>query len=250
MAQADTIHFKKIAAGTKYKKSGLHQLLWGRNYRREWTTPVQIPVMMLDTAEGGLIPDEAGGSHQTKSLHLKSQDGHFYTLRSVDKKLSEVVPKSFRKTFIEDLANDEISMSHPYAALTVPTMASAAGIDHTTPKYVYVPQQTALDSFNKIYGNTLYLFEQRPSGSWKNADNRGNFDKYISSQKLREKIFEDDNNRANQKAYAYARLFDFFIGDWDRHEDQWNWAATDSGHNKIYVPIPVDRDRSYSKFNG
>ncbi len=205
---------------------------------------------MLDTAMGGLIPDEAGGSHQTKSLHLKSKDGQFYTLRSVNKKLAEVIPKDLRHTFIEDLANDEISMSHPYAALTVPMMAQAAGIYHTIPKYVYVPQQPALDSFNKVYGNKFYLFEQRASGSWKNADNLGNFDKYINSQKLREKMFEDGDNQADQTAYAKARLFDFFIGDWDRHEDQWKWAPTEVGKKTIYVPIPVDRDQVYSKYNG
>ena len=110
-APADTIlQFRPTIAGPEYKSSLFHQWLWGSNYRKEWVTPVGVPVMILDTAKGGLIAYKAGGGHQTKSLHLKTADGKEYALRSVNKSLSKVLPESFRHTFIENIANDEIIM--------------------------------------------------------------------------------------------------------------------------------------------
>src|ERR1041385_6814557 len=87
----DTTKYKTLEAGSEYKKSSWHQLLWGKNYRQEWTTPVTVPVMMLDTANGGLTPDKAGGGHQTKSLHLKTANEQAYTIRSVNKTLAKVL---------------------------------------------------------------------------------------------------------------------------------------------------------------
>jgi len=41
------------------------------------------------------------------------------------------------------------------------------------------------------------------------------------------------------------------IGDWDRHEDQWRWAQFNQPNgDKIYKPIPRDRDQVFSNFDG
>ena len=45
-------------------------------------------------------------------------------------------------------------------------------------------------------------------------------------------------------------MFDFFIGDWGRHEDQWRWASFKNDNEKIFKPIPRDRDQAYTKFDG
>jgi hypothetical protein len=41
-----------------------------------------------------------------------------------------------------------------------------------------------------------------------------------------------------------------WIGDWDRHEDQWLWAAFEQDNKTIYKPIPRDRDQAFSKLDG
>src|SRR5688572_18775026 len=112
------------AAGPEYNRPRFYQSFWGHNYRKEWTTPVAFPVMMFDTAFGGIKPYKQGGGNQSKSLHLKTKDDKLYAMRSVNKSLKILVPKIFHNTFIEDIANDEISMSHPYGALSVPLMAN------------------------------------------------------------------------------------------------------------------------------
>ena len=141
-------------------------------------------------------------------------------------------------------------MSHPYSALGVPLMAQAAGIPHTYPQYLWVPKQPSLDSLNKKYGDKLYLFEQRPAGDWSNADNLGNFKKFIGSDELLDKMYRDNGVQVDQLAFAKARLFDMLTGDWDRHWDQWKWGMIEKGDQKIYEPIPTDRDQAFFKDNG
>ncbi len=245
-----TSQYKVVITGPQYKRSGWHNFFWGKNYRKEWSAPVKLPVFLLNNEKGGLIATKEGGGHQTSSLHLETKDEKNYSLRSVDKRLGKVLPKEFLGTFIEDLANDEVSMSNPYGAVTVPMMAESAGIYHTNPEYVYLPEQPALDTFNKKYANNVYLFEQRIKGSWKNADNLGNFDKYLDTEEMLKELFDETENRVDQAAYLKARLFDIFLGDWDRHEYQWAWGIKEQGHKKIFVPLPQDRDQVYFKHNG
>jgi hypothetical protein len=35
------------------------------------------------------------------------------------------------------------------------------------------------------------------------------------------------------------------IGDWDRHDDQWRWAAFDEGKQTVFKAIPRDRDQAF-----
>jgi hypothetical protein len=246
----DTLkRYIKVSVGPEYRSSSFHQWLWGRNYRKEWTTPVQFPVLFLDTLKGGLIPYKEGGGHQSKSLHLKTKAGKEYALRSVDKALSGLVPDVFHHTFLEHLAN-EISMSHPYGALGLSLMEQAAHIYHSNPEYFYLPEQPALDTFNKKYGNHVYLFEQRPAGDWSDADNLGNFKDMISSEEMLDNIYGDNDRQVDQLAFAKARLFDIFIADWDRHMDQWKWGVVDKGKKELYEPIPTDRDQAFFKHDG
>jgi hypothetical protein len=249
-SEDSSLKFKTISAGPQYKRSKWHQFLWGKNYRKEWTTPVRLPVFLLKDTLGGLIVKGQGGGHQTTSLHLETKNGKNYTLRSVDKRLGKVLPENFRGTFIEHIANDEVSMSHPYSAVAVPDMAQSAGVYHTDPVYVYLPKQEALDSFNEKAGNNVYLFEQRLKGDWSSSDNLGNFEKFYDTSEVIKKVLEETENRTDQAAFAKARLFDMFLGDWDRHGDQWRWGVVKKGNEKVFVPIPQDRDQVFFKHNG
>ena len=38
---------------------------------------------------------------------------------------------------------------------------------------------------------------------------------------------------------------DAYIGDWDRHADQWRWAEKKSSDGKIYTAVPRDRDQAF-----
>lgn len=242
--------YKIVVAGEQYKKSSFHQLLWGKHYRKDWATPVKVITLNLDTVNGGLTAYEKGGGRQSKTLRLRNAAGKEYVLRSIDKSFGKALPDMYRGMFIEDIIDDQVSIAQPYSAVTIPSMAEAASIYHTNPQIVYVPSQKALGEFDKDFGNDLYLFEQRPDENWEEADNFGNSKKIVSTEKMLEKIFEDNDNRADQLGFVRARLFDMFIGDWGRHEDQWRWGTFEDGDKKIYKAIPRDRDQAYTKFDG
>jgi len=138
---ADTASYKTVIAGPAYKRPPGFQRLWGRNHRVEWTTPVRVPVLKLDTVFGGLIPYKSGGGNESKSLRLHTKEGKEYSLRSINKSRTEVIPPQFKGTFLEGIVNDGISMSHPYGAFAVPNMLEHAGIYHAWPKLVYLPHK-------------------------------------------------------------------------------------------------------------
>src|SRR5215210_8826463 len=80
----DSCAYINVAAGAEYKKPKFYQWLWGKNRRIEWTTPVRVPVVYLDSLYGGLHPYQQGGGNETKSLRLRNAAGNEYTMRSID----------------------------------------------------------------------------------------------------------------------------------------------------------------------
>lgn len=251
-------HYKIVVPGKEYAAGNLHRLLWGAHYRKEWTTPVKVPVINFDTVTiigtepvaPALTPTEQGGGRQTKTLRLKSASGKQYVLRTIDKNFSAALPEVAQGTFVENLANDQVSIAHPFAPVTIPIMAKAAGIYHTNPYIVYVAPSQRLGEYNKTFANTLCLFEERPDNDQSDTPNFGNSDKVTSTANMMEKVMEENDHIVDQKAFVRSRLFDMFIGDWGRHEDQWRWARFDSGDYAVYKPIPRDRDQAFTKFDG
>jgi hypothetical protein len=248
--RADSSSYKIISAGSEYKKPKFYRWLWGNNRRVEWTTPVRVPVVYLDSIYGGLRPYQQGGGNETKSLRLKNADGKEFALRSIDKSRNDVVLPEIKGTFIADIIQDEVSMSYPYGAFALPVMQQYAGIPHPNPVLVYLPRQSALDTFSAKFQNNLYLLEERPEGDWSDAYNLGNFKKFSSTKEVIESLLDDNTNTADQQSFAKARLFDMIINDWDRHEDNWRWGVTDNAGKHRYVPVPRDRDQAFYTKNG
>ena len=238
-----------VIPGKEYKRSGYHNFFWGEHYRKEWNTPIRVENFYLDTAKGGLTPFQEGGGRQSKSLRLKDKKGKEYVLRSVNKDFRRGL-KDMQGTFIGRIAKDQVSIGHPYAALTITPMIEATGIYHTQPQILFVPKQTRLGEFTDEYGDQLYLFEERPDENQEDAAHFGNSKNVIGSEKLFEKVYDENDNHVDQVAFVRARLFDMFIGDWGRHPDNWRWAEFDMGKQTIYKPVPRDRDQAYTKIDG
>ncbi|MEO5563756.1 MAG: ShlB/FhaC/HecB family hemolysin secretion/activation protein, partial [Chitinophagaceae bacterium] len=179
-----------------------------------------------------------------------NKKGKEYVLRSVDKNFGNALPDEARGTFMSRIAKDQASIGHPFSGITIVPMAEAAGIYHTSPIIVFVPEQPGLGEYNKEYGNQLYMFEERPDENQEDAANFGYSKNLIGSDKLFEKIYKDNNNHVDQLAFVRARLFDMVIGDWGRHPDNWRWAEFKTDGPDIYKPVPRDRDQAYTKMDG
>ncbi|HEY0655683.1 MAG TPA: BamA/TamA family outer membrane protein [Chryseosolibacter sp.] len=234
-----------VAASQIYKASAIKEFFLGENYRKEWAIPVTVPVFDIGKLHGGLTILQKGGGQQTLSLRLEDKSGHEYVIRSVEKFPEKAIPEMFRKTFAQDLVQDQISAAHPYAALAVPGMAEAAKIYHTNPKLMYVPDDAGLGPYRKTFANTLVLFEERPAGDWSESSHFGNSHKIVNTAKVLEKLAEDNDHSVDQKFVLRSRLFDMVIGDWDRHDDQWRWATFEDKKAQTFRPIPRDRDQAF-----
>lgn len=234
-----------VKASGKYAANPWHQRMLGENYRAEWGQTIRVPVFDIGTEKGGLEPIRMGGGMQTVSLRLRDADGREYTLRSVEKYPEAAVPEPLRKTFAQDLVEDQISAAHPYAALVIPPMAASVGVYHTNPKLVFVPDDPRLGVYRKTFANMLALFEERPDEDWSHEPSFGNSANIIGTERLLEKLQEDNDNSVDEKQVVKSRLFDLVIGDWDRHDDQWRWAEFEEDKQATYQPIPRDRDQAF-----
>ena len=250
LSQTNFPKTKTLPASEKYYKSKSYQRAWGEHYRKEWHQPVTFPVVDLDTLAGGLKVYKLGGGRQTTTIRLRDKNNREYVLRSIDKTLSRSLPEITQNSYIEDIANDQVTFSHPYAALVVAPLAEAAGIMHTNPSIYFVPHQKALGTFNDSIPEAFYLFEKRPDENWSTAPNFGNAENIVGTEKMLEKILEENDHRVNQISFAKARLFDMLIGDWGRHEDQWRWAEFKKDGDVTYEPVPRDRDNAFTKMDG
>jgi hypothetical protein len=237
-----------VAAGEAYQKSRVYQIFWGSNWRDEWIVPVKVPVVCLDSIYGGLTPYKKGGGNETNSLRLRTSSGKEYAIRSVNKSRKDVIPRLLRNSIVAHIIQDNVSMSHPYASLALPTMLRHAGIYHTNPTLVYITDQPALDSFNAVFANDLYILEERPDGDWSDAAYLGRFKKFYSTLDVIDELKKNKEYKADQKAYIKARLFDILVADWDKHHDNWKWGRDDV--NNLFIPIPRDRDQALFTRNG
>jgi hypothetical protein len=235
----------RVKASDLYHAGGGRKKWLGENYRKEWAQETEVPVFDIGTEKGGLKILQKGGGQQTLSLRLEDSTGHEYVLRSVEKFPEKAVPEMFRKTFAQDLVQDQISASHPYAALVIPYLAEAAGIYHTNPRLVFIPDDARLREYRKTFANTLALFEERPAGDWSEAAYFGKSKKIVNTSKVIEKLAEDNDNSVDQEFVLRSRLLDLVIGDWDRHDDQWRWATIKGKKGDTFRPIPRDRDQAF-----
>lgn len=239
-----TMHFEDsvtVAVDTNYQDvSSIHKFFGGRNYRKHWGMPVHLKVFRIDKENGGYTIEGLGGGKQTKSLSLKDKKGNTWKLRTVDKDPEGVIAQELKASVPQKLLKDMISAEHPYAALAIPPLAEAAGVEHTNPTYYFVPDDPALGLYRSVFANKVCLLEKENPTS----------DDTKSTSKIVDKILDDSKNHIDQEAVLRARLLDMMIGDWDRHFDQWRFGTTDTGAGKLYFPVPRDRDEAFFNSNG
>lgn len=228
-----------VAASHKY--GHLTPIKWfflGKNYRREWSLPVAMPVFHLKSTHGGFTIEKLGGGQQTRSLHLVNTNGTEWVLRSVDKHVTdEALPPKFRNNFIRNIVQDQISAAYPYAQLTIHDLSAAVGIPATTTELYYVPDDPALGQFRPVFAHTVCFLSPKAIEG-KRLD-------VMDTDSLVERMKEDSRNRVYQERVLKARLLDMLIADWDRHKGQWEWGMNDSLELFYFFPIPEDRDQAF-----
>ncbi|HWK90312.1 MAG TPA: BamA/TamA family outer membrane protein [Longimicrobium sp.] len=239
----------RVVAGEQYRESSLHEFLFGSSYRDLWTTPVRVPVLDPDTL-GGLRPTERGGGNQTISLRFRAGNGREYAIRLAAKRPGQSMPPDLQNTVVHDIVQDQISSTNPAGALMVDPLLDAVGVLHVEPGLFVMPDHPFLGEFRAQFAGQLGLFEERPGEEAEGAAKFAGAQDIEGSEDLLEKMREDPAHRPDLREYAAARLMDVFIGDWDRHADQWRWARFDEGGLHRWRPIPRDRDYAFVDYDG
>lgn len=239
-----------VVAGPQYKAGWLKKIFFGAHYRREWTTPVGVPVLSLKNSAGGLTPRQRSGGFQSRSLSFKTAAGGRFQFRSIDKDPASVLPEELQESIVADIVRDQTSSSHPYGALVVPPLAKAAGVLHTTPALLVLPDSDDLGEFREEFSGAVGTMEEFVINGPKNTPGFSGFEHIIDSYQLTALLEESFDDYADPHEFLKARLLDIFISDWDRHFDQWRWARTEEEGKYAWIPIPLDRDQAFSKFDG
>jgi len=239
-------------AGVHYKAGWFHRWLLGTHYRDLWATSVEVEQLDLSRFAGGLTPTGCGGRRQTKVLRLLGADGRQYVFRSIDKDPTLALPPELRATFAKDVIQDQISSAHPGAPLVVAPLLGATGVLHAEPQLTELPSADArLAGFDCVRpGFLLGMIEERPTEPPDNDVGFAGAVDLAGTKKLFEYLEHDARNRVDSRAFLAARLMDVFIGDWDRHQDQWRWARFDVGDIHWWRPIPRDRDQAFARLDG
>jgi len=236
-----------VTPDAAYAAGGFHRWLFGSHYRDLWATPIRVPVLDLRTFGGGLRPTERGGGKQTKSLRFQGADGRQYQFRSVDKDPSPLIPEPLRRTVARRIFQDQISAGHPAAPLVVSPLLDAAGVLHSDPHLVFLPDDPALGEYRADFGGVLGTIEERQTDD---GPGFAGAEKIVGTTELFERLENDQDERVDTRAFLSARLVDLLLGDWDRHQDQWRWARLGKGDRVPWTPIPRDRDQAFARFDG
>ncbi len=235
----------KVAANPQLKGNSTTRYLIGTNYRDEWVTPVEVPVLRLRDAYGGLVPTKEGGGKQTKSLRVANSEGREWALRSVEKFPEKAVPDALRGTVAEKLVEDGISASYPYGILSMPILSEAANVLYYKDSLVYLPDDPALGEFRSKYRHTLMLMEEKEPSGFITKIKGAKREKTIDTYELLYSLSNSNKIKVDKSAILRARLLDNFIMDFDRHFNQWDWVGVDSADEKTYYPVPADRDQAF-----
>ena len=239
-----------VIAGPDYAAGGLHRWLFGKHYRTLWTTPIRVEVLDLGTFAGGLTPLNQGGGLQTQVLRFSGADGKEYAFRSVNKDASKLLPPDLRETFAARVAQDQVSAAHPAGVVVAARLAGAAGVRHSDPTLVYLPDDPRLGEFRSEFAGVVGFIEEQPDDNKDPSVTLAGALDIVSTDSLYKIIEMKEGNYVDSEQFLRARLLDLFLGDWDRPRDRWRWAKVTDGDGFLWVPIPRDRDQAFVLFDG
>jgi hypothetical protein len=238
------------AAGLQYKAGPVKQVFFGKLYRSTWTTPVQAPLLDLRRSYGGLKPVGRGGGRQTTSLKFLAKNGREFVFRSVDKDPVKALPLALRETFVTEVLREITPTAQPFGALICASLLDSTEILHARPKLFVLPNDPALGPYRAEYAGLFGMLEDRPVDPQKGKKGFAGADDITRTFGLFRKLYEDHDNRLDAQAFAKARAFDIWVGDFGKHDDNWRWAGYKKNGNTTYKPIPRDRDHAFSRWNG
>jgi len=184
--------------------------------------PVSMPGMMDTILNLGLTPDMTDGFAAWRSR----------------------LEAMFRETVVHRFVQDAISAGYPGGPLVAARLLRSAGVLHVAPELFVMPDDPALGEYRKEFADLLGYVEEKPGDGFAGAK------EVMDSDELLDSLSAGSNQQVDARAFLRARLMDQLMGDWDRHRDQWKWAAAKGAVGTVWRPIPRDRDQAFVRYDG
>ena len=239
---------RTVTANESLEAGAMWRWIFGSDYRNLWTTPIEVEVLDLKQEAGGLRPLFRVGGVVTYGLAFAGADGKSYTFRSLIKDHRQNLHEDMREYFVGDIFQDQLAASHPAAPLIAGPLAKAAGVLQSMPKLVVLPDDPALGEFRELFAGRVGTFEEFPTPASDTYPGFQGATEIISTHDLVTQWLASPDVRIDARALLRARLLDFFIGDWDRHANNWRWAKLPGKTG--WQPIPEDRDVAFADYKG
>ena len=241
---------KRVTPGKKYDVNWINRIFSGEHWRDLWATEIDAQVLDLNNFAGGLIPVKQGGGLQSKSLRLRGEDNNEYKFRTIDKFPYKSLPPEWQNSYYGKLLQDQVSIGLPVSSLIVYPLMKEVNIICVKPKIVIMPDDKRLGKFKKDFAGQLGIIEQNPRAGKEGLNNFEGADKVVNGFKIFSQTEKDNDEQIDQTEFLKARLMDIFLGDRDRHADQWQWAGYKKNGKRIWKPIPRDRDFAFGRYDG
>ena len=239
-----------VIPGERFRASSSGRWFYGDNYRDLWTTPIEVPVLDLDSVGGGLTPLRPGGFGQSIALHFTGKDSIRYTVRSLDKDPTKRLADEIKNTIVSEVLQDLVSALLPAAGLVVDPLMEATGILHAKHSLVVIPDDPRLGEYREEYAGLIGTLQEHPSEGPDDTPGFAASRKISGTETVWDDLEDSACERVDARAFLKARLMDFLINDKDRHPGQWRWARLPDGDCYTWLPIPEDRDQAFIHYGG
>ena len=153
-----------VTPGPGYAAGGFHRWLFGSHYRDLWTTPVRVPVLDLRSVRRR-TPADGARRRQADASRCDSRAPTAAGTSSArsTRILRRCCPSSSGGRWRSASSRIRSAPAHPGAPLVVSPILDAAGVLHSEPRLVFLPDDPALGEFRADFGGLLGTIEERPT---------------------------------------------------------------------------------------
>ena len=240
------------AASKPYPLAGT---LLKSSYRQAWLTPVDVPTLALNKAKSGLTPFGISAEEDKYLLRLQSTAGHEYSFRPLRRNALGTVPERYGRSLKMSVQADSrqtwVPSQHPYAPIVVSHLERAAGLLTPAPQLLHLPDAACLEPYRQRFGGQIgFLEPDAREYHQEKLDANQAVVQEVNYTSLLQQLERSPDHQIDARAFAKMRLLDMLVGDWDRHEDQYEWIITKKAPQTIYRPLAKNRDNAFFLFDG
>ncbi len=238
----------QVIPGEHHAAGSLHRTIYGDLWRDLWTTPIDVPVLDLQTTGGGLRPTMTDDN--ALSLRFEGDDGRSYTFRPIDIAPATLLPNRAEMTFAEDLVQDLASAGNPVGSIVVAPLLDAVDIVNARPYLVVLPDDPVLGQHRTKFAGMLGTFAEYPSVQPDGSSEFYGFARIDDAEAMAAGLRRQNTNRVDRVDYLKSRLVDYVINDWGRAFEGYRWGLDLADGTGTYRPIYYEQGRALSRYDG